>query len=161
MRARRSVHPLLLEPTYWRNRLQAANLGQKSLMVTQRPDLTGRGRTVVEFRLRAHDGERLWGLFARPDWAPPPWPARISSVGPSERPELDPRALEEGAAEFVFQEPAGRRLEDRVLDVIRICHLAFQTEGVDRLQVSFSCPHDGREPDEYLIAEQLFAGNFC
>ena len=56
-----------------------------------------------------------------------PVPARIRSVGPEQRPEIDPSAIENGAAEFVFQEPAGRRLEDRVLDVVRICQVAFKT----------------------------------
>lgn len=115
----------------------------------------------MEFRIRAHDGQQLWGLFARPGWHEGPHPARIRSVGPAERPEIDAHGLQEGHAEFVFQEPAGRRLEDRVLDVVRICQMAFATEGIDRLRVSFSRPEDDREPDEFLIAQHLFAGKFC
>lgn len=161
MRMRKSVHPLLLEPTYWRNRLEGMSLERQSLMITPRPDLSGHGREVVEFGLRAHDGERLWGLFARPSWRSGPWPARIRSVGPADRPEVDADLLENGQAEFVFQEPAGRRLEDRVLDVVRICQVAFQTTGIDRLAIRFDCATDTDGPDEYLIAEQLFAGKFC
>jgi len=74
---------------------------------------------------------------------------------------VDAHLLENGQAEFVFQEPAGRRLEDRVLDVVRICQVAFQTAGIDRLQVRFDFNADTDGPDEYLIAEQLFAGKFC
>ncbi|MCP3919937.1 MAG: hypothetical protein GY711_30780 [bacterium] len=130
-------------------------------MVTDRRDLSRPGRDVVEFRMRAHDGAQLWGLFARPSWHTGRLPARIRSVGPAQRPEIDSKTLGEGFAEFVFQEPAGRRLEDRVLDVVRICQMAFATEGIDRLQVSFSVPNETREPDEYIIAKHLFAGKFC
>jgi len=161
MRARRAVHPLLLEPTYWRNRLQELQVGRPSLLITPRPDLSRGGKDVVEFRIRAHDGARLWGLLARPEWADGNRPARIRSVGPHQRPEIDRTTVEDGMADLVFQEPAGRRLEDRVLDVVRICQMAFATEGVDRFQVSFSCPRGDQAPDEFLIAEQLFAGNFC
>ena len=161
MRVRKSVHPLLLEPTYWRNRLEGMSLERASLMITPRPDLSGHGREVVEFRLRAHDGERLWGLFARPSWRSGPWPARIRSVGPADRPEVSANLLQDGQAEFVFQEPAGRRLEDRVLDVVRVCQVAFQTAGIDRLAVRFDCSTETDGPDEFLIAEQLFAGKFC
>jgi hypothetical protein len=161
MRLRKAVHPLLLEPTYWRNRLRALDLRCSQLMITPRPDLSGNGKDVVEFRLRAHDGARLWGLLARPEWFEGDRPARIRSVGPADRPEVDPRASQEGVAELVFQEPAGRRLEDRVLDVVRICHLASTTKGIAPDQVSFSCSGDDRVPDEFVIAEQLFVGKFC
>ena len=47
MQIRRSVHPLLLEPTYWRHRLQELENERPSLLVTPRPDLSGGGREVV------------------------------------------------------------------------------------------------------------------
>ena len=161
MRARRAVHPLLLEPTYWRSRLQELQLGRPSLLITPRPDLSGRGKDVIEFRIRAHDGAHLWGLLARPEWHEGPRPAVIRSVEPHQRPSIDIETVQSGVADLVFQEPAGRRLEDRVLDVVRICHMAFSTEGIDRFRVSFFSPGTSQEPDEFLIAEQLFAGNFC
>ena len=82
-------------------------------------------------------------------------------VGPSESPEIDRRALEDGEAEVVFQEPPGRRLEDRVLDVVRICQLAQDTEGVDRGRIHFISPTGRRAPDEFLIAQQLLQFRFC
>ena len=173
MRARHAVHPLLLEPTYWRSRLQGLDLERTYPLITPRPDLSRPGTEVAEYRLKAHDGERLWGLFARPAWQRGPWPARIRVVAPTggdqrleetqgslEALRIDVDAVREGTAEFLLLEPVGRRLEDRVLDVVRVCHLAQRTEGVDRLQVSFSCPGERRAPDEFLIAEQLFAGRF-
>ena len=136
MRARHSVHPLLLEPTYWRNRLQGLDLEHTCPLITPRPDLSQAGTDVVEFRLKAHDG---------------------ATEG---EPQFDVEVIRRGCAEFLLREPRGRRLEDRVLDVVRVCHLAYRTEGVDRLQVTFSCPGAERAPDEFLIAEQLFEGRF-
>jgi hypothetical protein len=126
-----------------------------------RPDLSGGGREVVEFRLRAHDGARLWGLLARPGFHSGARPARIRVVGPAELPEIDRSLVEEGEAELVFQEPPARRLEDRVLDVVRICQLAQGTEGVDGERIHFYSPSCEREPDEFLIAQQLLNFKFC
>ena len=161
MRASRSVHPLLLEPTYWRGRLQELNSASSAVSVVPRPDLSGNGRDVVEFRLRAHDGTRLWGLLARSDWHKGSRPALIRVVGPCERPEVDNRTLEAGTTELILQEPAGRRLCDRVLDVLRITQMALTTPEIDCSQVTFSPSNNGHLHDEVLIAEQLLAGNFC
>ena len=64
-----------------------------------------------------------------------------------------------GVAEFVFQEPAGRRLEDRVLDVVRICKVACATQGVDGEHVELA--KDGEVPDEFLIVEHLKNSRLC
>ncbi len=161
MRAPKSVHPLLLEPTYWRNRLQGLGLERTGITAHHRPDLSGKGREVVEFRMDTPDGARLWGLIARPAWAQGPRPARIRSVGPAERPQLDPDAVENGYAEIVYQEPAGRRLEDRVMDALRIRRIAARSEGVDADQVGFQHLSGGSCPDEVLIAERLLDGRFA
>lgn len=161
MRAHRAVHPLLMEPTYWRNRLQELDGVLRTLSLVPRPDLSGHGRQVVEFRLRAHDGQRLWGLLARPEWHGGSRPAHIRVVGPSERPDVDGRALEEGISDIVLQESAGRRLEDRVLDVVRVCQMACSTEGIDPDRVRFAALDGRSAPDECLIAEQLLASRFC
>lgn len=167
MRARKTVHPLLLEPAYWRNRLQALDDEPCGVVWTPRPDLSEGGCEVTEFRIRAHDGVRLWGLFARPTWQSGPWPATVRSVGPAVRPTPCPGTTRAGTAEFLFQEPAGRRLTDRVMDVMQICRLALATKHIEKVQVQ----HDhtaihhrdpGASPtvtntDELLIVEQLLS----
>lgn len=155
MRVPNTIHPLLMEPTYWRNRLQVLGLERTGIMAHHRPDLSGRGRDVVEFHLETPDGAKIWGLIARPAWAEGPRPARIRSVGPTELPQLDPEAVENGYAEIVYQEPAGRRLEDRVLDALRMRRLAARSEGVDADRVGFQHDSDRRLPDELRIAELL------
>lgn len=114
----------------------------------------------MEFCIKSHDGEKLWGLFARPAWHSAPWHALVRSVGPSERPCIDARLVHSGGAEFVFQEPAGRRLADRVVDVMQACRLAMETDGIDRVAVETpgAANPTGPRPecsDELLIADQL------
>jgi hypothetical protein len=153
------LHPLLLERSYWRNRLQELELARQSVLLIPRPELSSPFMEVDEFRVRAHDGVRLYGLRARCRFAGPQRVARIRIVGPSDLPEIDRGAIENGESEFVFQEPAGRKLEDRVLDVLRICRLAAETHAQDdpaqeqnRVRL---LADDGCEPDEFLIASQL------
>ena len=167
MRARKTVHPLLLEPAYWRNRLQQLEEEPSGVLWTPRPDLSGGGYEVTEFRIRAHDRVRLWGLFSRPTWQAKPWPATVRSVGPAVRPTTCPETAQSGTAEFIFQEPAGRRLSDRVMDVMQICQLALGTKGVEEVQVQHEHPavqhrdpgasHTVRNTDELLIVQQLLS----
>lgn len=154
-RKQRALHPLLLERGYWRNRLQALTLARPSLLLIPRPDLSTPLVEVDEFRIRTHDGIRLYGLRAQHRRGETRSPARIRIVGPCEAPEVDREGLDVGDVEFVFQAPAGRRLEDRVLDVLRVCQVATQSEQVRADQVDLVCRN--QQPDEFLIASQLLA----
>ncbi len=149
-----TLHPLLLERGYWTNRLRELRLSRVSLVLIPRPELSSNGIEVDEFRVRAHDGIRLWGLRARSRFGSSS--ARVRIVGPSDLPKIDSAAVLRGEAEFVFQEPAGRRLEDRVLDVLRVCHLAGEV-GSTAGHVELVPPPAGPAPDEFLIASQLLA----
>ncbi len=149
----RGLHPLLLEQSYWRNRLQVLKLARPSVLLIPRPELATHAVDVDEFRIRTHDGIRLFGLRARHRLGTSTTPARIRVVGPCELPEVDPAALQPGETEFVFQSPAGRRLEDRVLDVLRICQVATQHEDVRAGEVQLLSD----ELDEFLIASHLLS----
>ncbi|MCY2959206.1 MAG: hypothetical protein NTY35_03490 [Planctomycetota bacterium] len=148
------MHPLLLESGYWANRLRELRLSRVSLVLIPRPELSSNGIEVDEFRVRAHDGIRLWGLRARSRFGTSS--ARVRIVGPSDLPRIDSAAVLRGEAEFVFQEPAGRRLEDRVLDVLRVCHLAGEV-GPSGARVELVASPFRPAPDEFLIATQLLA----
>lgn len=149
-----SLHPLLLERGYWANRLRELRLSRVSLVIIPRPELSSNGIEVDEFRVRAHDGVRLWGLRARSRFGT--CSARVRVVGPSDLPQIDRQAIERGEVEFVFQEPAGRRLEDRVLDVLRVCQVAVEV-GNPAARVELVASGGGPAPDEFLIATQLLA----
>jgi hypothetical protein len=157
MSERRSVHPLLLEPTYWRERLRCLEGEDQGLFFTPRPELSAPGTEVVGFRIRAHDGAVLRGLLARPTWQQGDRPALVRSVRPGAGLAVDVETVRAGSAELVFEEPAGRPLADRVLDVVRVSQIALRTSGIDRLQIHFGCLEADDEdlPDEFLIADQL------
>jgi hypothetical protein len=147
----------LLERGYWRNRLQELKLTRPSVVLIPRPELSNAAVEVDEFRIRAHDGIRLFGLRGQSRFHTSHSAARVRMVGPCELPEIDRQAIQECGTEFVFQEPAGRRLEDRVLDVLRVCQLASSEENIDTERVRLFTPDPGQAPDEFLIASQLLA----
>lgn len=152
------LHPLLLERSYWRNRLQELRLARQSVLLIPRPDLCTARVEVDEFRLRAHDGLRLYGLRARSRTGGVARPTRVRIVGPSDLPAIDCESIDAGECEFVFQEPAGRRLEDRVMDVLRICQMASESGSQTPRRVRLSA-EEGSEPDEFLIAARLLGGD--
>ena len=154
---KRSLHPLLLERSYWHHRLQELEVSRISLLLTPRPELSSTAVEVDEFRVRAHDGTRIWGLRGRRRIGNCCTQARVRLVGPSELPEIDRQAIERGEVEFIFQQPAGRRLEDRVMDVLRVWQIAAEAQGEDHCRVELVVGPDGPAPDEFLIASHLLA----
>lgn len=155
---KRSLHPLLLERNYWRNRLQELKLARQSVLLIPRPELSNAFVQVDEYRIRAHDGLRLYGLRAQSRLAGEASPVRVRLVGPSDRPNIDCDALQPGECEYVFQEPAGRKLEDRVMDVLRICQMASDA-GCENARGVRLWATGGSEPDEFLIAARLLGGD--
>lgn len=156
---KRSLHPLLLERSYWDVRLRELSSARVALFLTPRPELSSSAVEVDEFRLRAHDGTQIFGLRGRRRIGGACEHARLRVVGPSELPHVDREAVERGEAEFVFQEPAGRKLEDRVLDVLRVYRVAADTRGEsdEPRDVRLVTTPGEPEPDEFLIASHLLA----
>ena len=64
-------------------------------------------------------------------------------------------AVLDGCLDFVWQIPAGRRLEDRVLDVLRVWQVAVHYSGLEPSKVRLVAPIPGAEPDEFMIASRL------
>lgn len=151
--------PLLLDRRYWQDRLSRMELVGRGLLILPRQDLTHAAADVVEWRMRAHDEARLWGLRAVNPFHPEVERVRIRAFDAAQLPGIDVEALVEGPAEFVYQVPAGRKLEDRVLDALRVVELAITTfelgiDAIELLSVS-SGSGKGRLPDEFMIARQL------
>lgn len=158
--SRRAPLPLLLEPRYWRTRLAAMEAVQRGLLLLPRPDLSSARAEVVEWRLRTHDGCRIWGLRGASPFHPSPSGASIRRVEATELPEIFLDALADGEVEFVYQVPAGRRLEDRVLDALRVRQVALHM-GLDPDAVRLVSDSPERTPDEFLIAEELIRQGLC
>jgi len=159
MHLRPSVHPLLLDPIYWRNCLLNLGLGRNELVFQERQDLSTRRAKVAEFLLCSHDGTLLKGLCSRPAWVPGRRPFRVRSVSPSGPLEMDKATLRQGVADFVFQGPDGRPLKDRVLDVVAVVHMAQRVRGIDAKRTNLGDHNVNRADDEFMIAEHLLAWN--
>lgn len=149
--------PLLLEPGYWRRRVDQMESAHRGLLILPRPDLSSCLVDVVEWRLRAHDGVRLWGLRGGSPFHPKPQGAWIRQVSSCDLPEICLNAITDGCLDFVWQVPAGRKLEDRVLDVLRVWQVAVHYSGLSPEHVHLVAAIPGEEPDEFMIASRLLA----
>jgi len=137
----------------------------RGLLLLPRADLTTSAADVAEWRLRGHDGAKLWGLRALSPFHPAPRGVCVREVCATELPEIRSEVVGEGWAEFVLQVPAGRRLEDRVLDLLRVIQAALSLCGLpsESVRLEASAPAaGGRQPaDELVIAERLLRQGIC
>jgi hypothetical protein len=143
-----------MDPEFWRPRLERLEREPRRLVIFPRPDLSRPGIEVLELRLRAHDGARLTALLARSAFAGTGLEVRLRACSKTEESELDFSAVEAGGTDLVFEYPPERRLEDRVLDVLRIVAAACSLEGVECTKVAFR-PSDSCVQDEFVIAQFL------
>ena len=74
---------------------------------------------------------------------------------------LDCEHIAAGGSELVFAPPPNRRLEDRVLDVLRLICCVSTLDGVEPHDVQLAPPEEVNPADELLIAERLREENFC
>ena len=153
--SRKPLHPLLLDPEYWHKRVEDLNLRERSLLVVPRSDLSNPAIEVAEVRIRAHDGLRLRGITGRCTLGSRAMPARIRMICHDQPLEIDREAVCDGFYDIVIQEPKERRLEDRVLDVMRACQTVTDLDGVDTTRISFVMSNSDAPPDEVRIATQL------
>jgi len=145
---------LLLDPGFWRPRLERLEHEPRQLAIFPRPDLCRPGIEVLELRLRAHDSARLTALLARSAFASACEEVRLRACPGVKESALDWAAVEAGGTELVFSYPEDRRLEDRVLDVLRIVGAACFVENIDCTKVAFR-PSDSCVQDEFAIAQFL------
>ncbi|MFT7486947.1 MAG: hypothetical protein ACI9F9_002804 [Candidatus Paceibacteria bacterium] len=150
-----------MEPGYWRSRLEVQRATRPFLLITPRPDLSTGGCEIQEIRFQAHDGVRLWGLMGRCSLFRSEQPAVLRIVGACQLPAVDVASVQQGNTEFVIQVPAGRKLEDRVLDALRLAELAANFEQVDPSRVGFAAGEPSMAPDEVLIAIKLRLGGLA
>ncbi len=154
------MHPLLLDPAYWQARLQEQQATRPFLLITPRPDLSSAGCEIQEIRFRAFDGHSLWGLMGRCPILTGSQKAVISLSKTSQPLRIDKELVQSGAVQVLVQLPAGRRLEDRVLDTLRAAEVAAALQSVDGTNVQFALEVNGLVPDEVRIAQGLRLGGF-
>lgn len=153
-RPRRPATRFLCDPNFWRDRIARLTQVQRGLILTPRPDLSSPFCEVVEWRLKAHDSLHLWGLRASSPFHTPPRGATIREVCSSQLPSTGIDRVADGLVDVVFQVPAGRRLEDRVLDLVRVYQMVLDS-GIQTASISMVPADPEHVPDEYLIANGL------
>jgi len=154
MSGRHSPTPFLLEAQYWLDRVSRMETVSRSYLLVPRPDLSSPLVDVVDWRLRAHDGAKIVGLRGQSPFHPSPRGAQVRQALPDEGLTLCLEAIAEGQADFVYRREPGRRLEDRVLDALRVWQAA---RNLDVQPADIHFVHPGRQglPDEFMIAQEL------
>lgn len=151
-----------MDPAYWQSRLAAMRSVNRGLIVCPRPDLSTALVDIVEWRIRAHDGLRLWGLHAQSNFHEQPRGARVRFIGCSEVPEIDLAQIPDGVLDLVFPIPPGRKLEHRVLDILRVWQVVAAHSEVDPAKIELLAPaQEGRDGDDFMIATELIASGLA
>jgi hypothetical protein len=145
---------LLMDPEFWRPRISRLEREPRQLAIFPRHDLSRPGIEVIELRLRALDGARLTALLCRSAFAERGLVVHLRACTGLAGKTLDFPIVEAGGTDLIFEYPSGRRLEDRVLDVLRVMDAVCSIEGVDCSQVTFS-PSDSCVQDEFAIVQFL------
>lgn len=145
----------MFDREFWCERLAFLESTPRRLLIVPRPELSRPGIEVAELKLRAHDGERLTALFARSCFGTEGQALQIRFLAATELVGVRWEALENGRAEIAFRPPAARRLEDRVLDLVRIVNVTRSLEGLGSCPVEIVPPCHGPAPDEIWIAQQV------
>lgn len=145
---------LLLDPGFWRPRFERLEKEPRQLAIFPRPDLCRPGIEVLELRLRAHDGARLAALVARSAFAQQGDEVHLHALAELGPEAIDWSSVEQGTTDLLFSYPPERRLEDRVLDVLRVVGAACSLESIDCSRVKF-IPSGSCVQDEFAIADFL------
>lgn len=145
---------LLLDPEFWRPRFERLEKEPRQLAIFPRPDLCRPGIEVLELRLRAHDGARLTALIARSSFCQEGSEVRLRACKGIQDEGIDWEGVEAGGTDLIFAYPPERRLEDRVLDVLRVVGAACSLESIECKNVKF-ITSDSCVQDEFAIADFL------
>jgi hypothetical protein len=143
-----------MDPEFWRPRIERLAREPRQLAIFPRQDLSRPGIEVKELRMRAHDGARLTALLSRSAFAGEGLVVSLRACPDLNGVELDFPAVEAGGTDLVFEYPRGRRLEDRVLDVVRVTGAVCSVEGIDCENVAF-LPSGSCVQDEFAIVQFL------
>lgn len=148
-----SLRQYLLQPGYWRPRLRKLASVPRKLVICPRPDLSRPGIEVLELRLQAHDRAPIRALLGRSAFARHGELVGVRVADSEVSDELDRAAIEAGRTDVLVLLSPRRRLEDRVLDVLRVVEACCSLESVDCDQVVLGPGPHAR--DELVVAGLL------
>lgn len=146
---------LLLDPDFWRPRLDTLNRTPRHLVLFPRPDLSRPGVEVIELRLRAFDGKRLHALLCRSAFGQHGDTVHVRCTDEVASGELDLEQVCRGGTDLIFSFPSDRRLEERVMDVLRVTQAACSIEAVDCGKITFVDASTGEGADEFVLADLI------
>lgn len=149
-----TLRDCLMDPEYWRPRLQRLSRVPRQLVVCPRPELSKPGIEVLELRLQAHDEQPIRALLGHSSYARRGDHVRLHPGASLERQDLDWASLEGGGTDVAVAFAPGRRLEDRVLDVLRVAEAVSSLESVESRQCRLGGSASDCE-DEFLLARLL------
>jgi hypothetical protein len=144
----------LLDPAYWQPRLERLAEVPRKLVILPRPDLSRPGVEVLELRLQAHDRTAVRAILGRSAFARAGEHVRVRPAGQRDPEQLDWAALEQGRTDVSLCFPPGRRLEDRVLDVLRVAQAACSLESIASSRVWLGWGQRSDE-DEFVLAGMI------
>ena len=145
----------LLDPEYWRPRLKLLKSTPRRLLVFPRPEQSRPGTELVEFRVRAHDDQRLVGMLARRAYGRDCDMIRLRACRDIDAGRIDWEAVGDGITDLIIEVPEGRRLTDRVLDALRLTQAACSIESVGFARVVFGDGGGCGLNDALCIAEMI------
>jgi hypothetical protein len=148
-----SLRKLLLDPEYWRPRLEHLSSVPRHLVILPMPELSRPGAEICQLNLRAHDGTQLLALLVRPAFCVSGAAVRLRKCSEGEAAEPDWNFVESGGTDLCFTFQSGRRLQDRVLDIVRLSRAACCMESVNCSSLTLG--EEEATQDEFLIARWL------
>ncbi|MEO0649089.1 MAG: hypothetical protein AAFZ65_00245 [Planctomycetota bacterium] len=151
------LHPAFTDSGFWDTRLSSLSTTPRQLLVFPRQELALPGGEASEIWLRAHDRTRLRALFARSAVAAPRSEVLVSLVDDLHGRRLDWDQIADGRPQCVLERQPGRRLEDRVLDLIRLIRAARDLARIEDQRLGLRASEVDRGRDEVMIVERLLA----
>lgn len=152
-----ALHPGLLDEKFWSERLQEEAAVPLRMLVLPSGN-SDDGTEAFELMVSGRDGERLHGVLVRRTHDVEPLssgarPALRLVAGHAD--QQHPADLADCEAELHFEPAPHKRLEERVLDTLRMLRAARRVDGIAcaRALAAGSC--ELPPPDEFLIAECL------
>lgn len=149
------LHDAFVDPTYWDVKLRSLDATPRKLLVFPRQELALPGGEASEIWLRAHDDTRLRALFARSAITLPRSEVAIRIVDDLHGHRFDWDQIADGRPEVLIEHQQGRRLEDRVLDLLRVMRAARDLAGIEGPRMGLRTEEVDRARDEVLIVERL------
>jgi hypothetical protein len=149
------LHPGLLDERYWGERLREEAAVPLRMLVLPSAEDTDDASEAFELLVSGRDGARLRALLVRhsnPSGQEQYQPALRLLAGHG---HCRQAPCSDCGADLYFEPDPHKRLEERVLDTLRMLRAARRVDGVAGTRALATAQSDATPLDEFLIAECL------